>query len=111
MACRRDAGIGVGLAAGSGRVKAAVFPVPVWAAATSLPEQDGYRLFLDGGGLGVALLLYGAEQLGHKAEIKKLHAWTLRDACGLSRAAMRKQTLNDIQIGARPRLQARGARV
>jgi hypothetical protein len=41
-----------------------------------LPEQDrGNCLFLDGGGLGVALLLYCAEQLGGEAEISELHAF------------------------------------
>jgi hypothetical protein len=40
-----------------------------------LPEQDGGDgLFLDGGGLGIALLLDRAEQLGREAEISELHA-------------------------------------
>ena len=69
----------------SGRVNAAVFPVPVWAAGLNvLPGEDrGNRLFLDGGGLGVALLLDCPEQLGREAEIRELHA------CGYSRCSAR----------------------
>ena len=73
-----------------------------------LPEQDrGNRLFLDGGGLGVALLLDGAEQLGREAEIRELHACGYSCRCGHTPAGPPRasKALNDTQIGALPRLQ------
>ena len=53
-----------------GSVKAAVLPVPVWAAArTSRPcEDEGDGRFLDRRGLGVALFGDGPEEIGRQAE-------------------------------------------
>ena len=55
---------------GSGRTKAAVLPVPVWAAArTSRPSRtSGMAAVLDGRGSGVAFLGDGAEEIGREAE-------------------------------------------